>query len=157
MLPVQIQIQNSLNSQIMSNLTLVKDLQNFEHKWFPSKFIFLKVMPRDNFSELLEFFPKSLVPSKNQTKFISCFLPKFLIQNPFGIWICAQKECCSFLFIMPPQIILVICGVWEGQFCHFTNCTRGKKFELISDWVGPNWQPDQHVVRSLSMTVGPAC
>jgi hypothetical protein len=51
----------------------------------PSKIIFLKIMPRDNFDELLGFFPKGLVPLQIQAKFKSCLFPEFVIQNPFGI------------------------------------------------------------------------
>jgi hypothetical protein len=40
-------------------------------------------MPRDNFGELLGFFPKGLVPIKIQTKFKYWLLSEFVIQNPF--------------------------------------------------------------------------
>jgi hypothetical protein len=44
----------------------------------------------------------------------------------------------------------------KGNFAILQIVPEEKKFELISDWVGPNWQPDQRAVRSLSMTAGPA-
>jgi hypothetical protein len=51
----------------------------------PYKFIFMETMSRENFGELLGFFPKGLMPLKIQTKFKSCMFPEFVIQNPFGI------------------------------------------------------------------------
>jgi hypothetical protein len=45
----------------------------------------METMSRENFGELLGFFPKGLMPLKIQTKFKSCLFPEFVIQNPFGI------------------------------------------------------------------------
>jgi hypothetical protein len=75
---------NLRNSSLKANLPLLKDIQIFCTQVLPSKFIFLKVMPRDNFGELLGFFPKGLVLLKIQTNFKYWLLPKFLIQTPFG-------------------------------------------------------------------------
>jgi hypothetical protein len=69
----------------------------------PSKFIFSKIIPKENFGQLLGFFPKGLMPLKIQNKFKYCLLPEFVIQNTFGI--CAQKES-YYLFCQPKTLVI---------------------------------------------------
>jgi hypothetical protein len=87
-----------------SNATCVGS-SDFCIKLMQSKFTFIKTMTRENFCELFRFFPKGLMSLKIQTKFKSCLLLEFVIQNPFAFWIYSQKNSWSFLFILSPRKI----------------------------------------------------
>jgi hypothetical protein len=76
-------------------------------------------MQRYNFGKFLGFFAKGLNHFKIQTKFKSWLLPKYIIQNPFRICICAQKESCSFLFILSPQKVWYFFKFENGSFAIF--------------------------------------
>jgi hypothetical protein len=83
---VQISYSNSNHFSILklSPNATCKGSSNFCIQVMSSKFIFLKIMTRENFGELFKLFSKDLMPLKIQMKFKSCLLHEFVIQNPYG-------------------------------------------------------------------------
>jgi hypothetical protein len=51
------------------------------------------------------YFPKRFDVHNNSHQMQILVISEFVIQNTFGIWICYQKESCSFMFILPPHKI----------------------------------------------------
>jgi hypothetical protein len=79
----------------------------------PSKFIFLKIIPRDNFGELFRFFPKGLVHLTIQTKFKSCLVPEFVIQNRL-----------EFEFVPNSKVVLFYLFYHPKKICNFSSSER---------------------------------
>jgi hypothetical protein len=136
-LKVQIQIQVLFNYQIKFKCHMYRIIK-ICIQVMPCKFIFMEIIPGENFGELFRFFPKGLMPIKIQTKFKSCLLSEFIIQKPFwNLNLSPKGKLFPFIYFVTPKRS-VIFGAREGWICQFTKCAQEKrKWKSLNYWAGP--------------------